>query len=256
VNPTLSMSRLAPAFASILMTIMALPAQAEMKIKPGPISGVTAEVKDARGMSWCEFGPIIGTPPNIVTHVYNSSTVDTCPAERSTEVDLVKLAANLDVPKVALNPARFWILDRAIFYQAGEVVDFGGIKAQWVASMTAEMTKTIIGGKPYSTAEITRDTEWFFAKGKPVYLLRAPDGKVWVMQVYSHAVNKTLAVDNLHLIGSKLVLPKGWKFEVKVLDKDLSLQPRRAKGIAYIMRDNLANTYMGCGFDAACNYIP
>ncbi|HSO44357.1 MAG TPA: hypothetical protein VLQ47_02440 [Rhodoferax sp.] len=256
MNPTSIMSRLAPALASILLTAMALPAQAEMKVKPGAIKGVTATVDNARGMPWCEFGPTIGTPPNIVTHVYNSSTVDTCPAERSAKVDLEKLAIDLGVPKVAVNPARFWVLDRATFYQAGEVVDFGGIKAQWVASMTAEMMKTVVSGKPYSTAEITRDTEWFFAKGKPVYLLRAPQGKVWVMQVYSHAVDKTLAVDNLHQIGSKLTLPEGWKFEVKVLEKDLSQEPRRAKGIAYIMRDNLANTYMGCGFDAACNYIP
>lgn len=249
-------SHVSLAVVTTVLAVLALPAQAEMKVKPGVIKGVTAEVNNARGMPWCEFGPILGTPPNVVTHVYNSSTVDTCPAERSAKVDLDKLAADLGVPKVAVNPARFWVMDRATFYQAGEIVDFHGIKAQWVASMTADMMKTILGGKPYSTAEITRDTEWFFAKGKPIYLLRAPGGKVWVMQVYSHAMDKTLSVDNLQQLGSKLALPEGWKFEVKLLDRDLSLQPRRAKGIAYIMRDNLANTYMGCGFDAACNYIP
>lgn len=249
-------SRYTAACTVALLATLAWPAQAEMKIKPGVIEGVTAVVKNARGMPWCEFGPILGTPPNVITHVYNSSTVDTCPEERSAKVDLIKLAADLEVPKVALNPARFWILDQATFYKAGEVVDFHGIKAQWAASMTTEMMKNLITGKPYAAAEITRDTEWLYQKGKPVYLLRAPEGKVWVLQVYSHAVDKALSLDNMHQLGSKLALPEGWKFEVKVLDKDLSMEPRRTKGVAYIMRDNLANTYMGCGFDAACNYIP
>jgi len=41
-----------------------------------------------------------------------------------------------------------------------------------------------------------------------------------------------------------------------VLEQDLSLQPRRADGIAYILRDDLGNAYQGCGFYATCNFLP
>jgi hypothetical protein len=41
--------------------------------------------------------------------------------------------------------------------------------------------------------------------------------------------NPSLDIDNLDQVGSKLKnLPKGWKFETKVLTSDLSLdEPRR-----------------------------
>ena len=89
------------------------------------------------------------------------------------------------------------------------------------------------------------------------YLLRTPEGKVWVLQVFTTDKDKTMSMETMDQLGSKLQLPEGWKFEVKMLDRDLSLQPRRvADGEAYIMRDNLGNTYQGCGFDAACSYLP
>ena len=44
------------------------------------------------------------------------------------------------------------------------------------------------------------------------------------MQEYTKDVDPTLTLDNLAQVGSKLKnLPKGWKFETKVLTKELSL---------------------------------
>lgn len=68
---------------------------------------------------------------------------------------------------------------------------------------------------------------------------------------------KDLTFEQLPQLGSKLKnLPKGWKFETKVLTKDLTIDPRKAKGVAHIIRDELHDVYEGCGFDAACNYVP
>jgi hypothetical protein len=93
-------------------------------------------------------------------------------------------------------------------------------------------------------------------KGKPAYVLRTPEGKVWVLQVYTKVKDSTLSMETLDQLGDKLQLPAGWKFEKLVLKEDLSLQPRWSDGSAYIMRDNLGNTYMGCGFDKSCSYLP
>ena len=225
-------------------------------IHPGPIEGNVVVLDDARGAPWCEVGPVVGTPPDMTVHVYNSTSVDVCTVDRSDTLDPLALAAEFNVPKIIINPERFWAMDRVTFYNAGEVVDFDGVKAVWAASMTPEMVRNILGAKRYTAAEIKRDTEWFYRKGKKVYLLRAPEGKVWVLQVYSHEVDKNLSMQNMDQIGEALVLPEGWTFEVKVLEKDLSIEPRRADGVAYILRDNLANTYEGCGYDDACNYVP
>lgn len=231
-------------------------AEPAIKINPGPVKGVTLLKENARGTVWCEIIPFVGTPPNVVAHIYTSTGVDNCTEERSSALDMTKLAADLGVTKAVMNPGRYWVFDRATAFTAGETVNFNGIKAQWGATMTPQDVAAIVGTKPYSPGRIKRDTEWFYLKGKPAYLLRAPEGKVWVLQVFTKAKDPTLSMETLDQLGKKLELPEGWTFEIKVLDKDLSLQPRWADGSAYIMRDNLGNTYMGCGFDASCSYTP
>lgn len=230
---------------------------ATIKINPGPVKGVTLVTENARGKVWCEILPMVGTPPNAVMQLYTSAFADNCTEERSSAQDMTKLAADLGVAKAVMNPGRYWAFDRVTTFTAGELVDFNGIKAHWAATMTPQDVAAIVGSKPYSVAKIKRDTEWLYLKGKPAHLLRTPEGKVWVLQVYTKAKDPTLSLETLNQLRGKLQLPEGWKFEVKVLDQDLSLQPRRvADTEAFIMRDNLGNTYMGCGFDAACSYVP
>jgi hypothetical protein len=239
-----------------LAVIVTTAAQAEIKINPGPQKGVTGVRDNVRGTVWCEVIPVMGTSPDALGHIYNSSTVDNCTEEKSDKLDKAKLAIEMKVPMVLLNTGRYWVFDKVSFFSGGETVDFGGIKAQWAATMNLQDMKNLLGSKSYTVAKITRDTEWLYRAGKPVYLLRAPEGITWIMQVYSKKVDKTLTLETLDQLGSKLQLPAGWKFETKVLDKDLALQPRWANGEAHIMWDNLGNAYQGCGFDKACAFIP
>ncbi|MGO7718827.1 hypothetical protein, partial [Rhizobium johnstonii] len=75
---------------------------------------------------------------------------------------------------------------------------------------------------PYVPTLLTRLTKWKWDDGKEVYLLREPNGTVWVMQEYTRDVDPSLTIANMKNIGHKLTkLPKGWTFETKVLEKDL-----------------------------------
>ena len=161
------------------------PAQAEIKINPGPQKGVTAVRDNVRGTVWCEVIPVMGTTPDSLGHIYSSSPVDDCTEERADKIDKAKLAAEMKVPMVLLNVGRYWTFDKVTLFNAGETLDFDGVKAQWGATMTLQDMKNLLGSKPYTVAKITRDTEWLYRKGKPVYLLRAPEGITWIMQVYS-----------------------------------------------------------------------
>ena len=87
-------------------------------------------------------------------------------------------------------------------------------------------------------------------------MLRGADGKTWVMQSYATEVDKDLTFEKLPELGSKLKLPDGFKFEVVTLTKDPTVDPRKADGLAHIIRDDHHDVYEGCGFDAACNYTP
>ena len=48
------------------------------------------------------------------------------------------------------------------------------------------------------------------------------------------------------------MLPEGWRFKPKTLERDLVLD---TKGLAHIVADNLADMYQGCTADVA-NFDP
>ena len=60
------------------------------------------------------------------------------------------------------------------------------------------------------------------------------------MQSYSQMINTSLNEKDLIALSQQLKLPAGWSYSSKILDKDLSLV---ANGIAYVLQDNLANSY-------------
>jgi nitrogen fixation protein len=79
------------------------------------------------------------------------------------------------------------------------------------------------------------------------------------MQEYTQDVDPSLTLDTLDQVGGKLMaLPQGWRFETKVLARDLSLDTARCDGWAAIIRDELHGTYQGCGYgaDTSANYVP
>ena len=76
------------------------------------------------------------------------------------------------------------------------------------------------------------------------------------MQSYTKHSDKTLTLDKLGSLASTLKLPDGGSLKGKNLDKDLTVEPTKAGGVAHIVQDNLENTYEGCGFDSACSYTP
>lgn len=228
------------------------PAQAGIKINPGPIEGVTAIRDNVRGKPWCEIIPITNTKDGPVGQIYNSIAVDDCTVERTNKLDKEKLAKEMNVPMVRINADRYWVFDRFSVFTAGETVDFGGVKAQWAATMTTDAMKKIQDSAPYTAAPIARDSEWLWRKGKPVYMLKTPEGITWILQVYTPRVDPSLSMDNLDQLGKKLKLPAGWTFETKVLDKDLAIRTKKG----YIMWDNLGGAWSGCGFDKTCSYIP
>jgi hypothetical protein len=49
----------------------------------------------------------------------------------------------------------------------------------------------------------------------------------------------------------------GWRFVLKTLDKDLTFIPPADKSyVAHAMADWFDDVYEGCGYNAACYYIP
>jgi hypothetical protein len=233
----------------------------QITLKPGAIANNEFHRADARDFAYCEIAPVLGKPPNVMAQFYNSSGPgDRCPAIEMAALDPKKLAAELGAEFVYINPTpqtarRHWVMDQLWFFKVGETVDFHGVRATWAATMSPEVMNGLLRSD-FVPGEIHRDSKYLYAKGSTVFLLRSPDGKTWVMQSYTTEVDKDLSFDQLSNLASELKLPDGFKFEVKTLTRDLTIDPRKADDVAHIIRDNLHDIYGGCGFDGACNYIP
>ena len=97
-----------------------------------------------------------------------------------------------------------------------------------------------MGSKNYTANEVARTTNFVYRAGSAVYELASPAGDIYVMQSYSQIVNPALNIKDLPVLSEQLKLPAGWTYRSRVLDQDLSLV---ANGIAYVLQDNLSNSY-------------
>ena len=122
-----------------------------------------------------------------------------------------------------------------VVQSVGETVDFHGVQGTWVASMSPELLEGMRNGV-FVPAEGHRENKYLYQKGRRVYLLHSPDGKTWVMLSYTTEVDTDLSLDQL--LGtpvSKLKLPDGFKFEIKELPRDLTIDSQRANSLAHII---------------------
>ena len=227
----------------------------KIKINIGT-SGDRRHILGTRGMPFGGMAALVGTGRNQRAHVYTATLGEGPLIPGSIEkIDPKKLAEEIGVVACVPNAGRHWTMDE-IDMHLGEVVDFQGVRMAWAGDMSADEIMQHMGG-PYVIGKILRNTNWIYKAGKQVCLLREPGGLVWVMQEYTKEVDATLTMDNIGEIGPKLKkLPEGWKFETKILDRDLHLDTRRTGKWASIMRDELGNTYECTGFDDLASYIP
>lgn len=250
------------AIVAALCAVAATSAAAQsIQLKPGAAPGRVIHRSDIRNDAYCEIAPVLGKPPNDIAQVYNTTAPgDECPGDKMAAIDPQALAGEIGAETVYLNPTpqsarRYWVIDEISEFSVGETVDFHGVKATWVASTPSELLKGVIAA-PYTPGEIRGEAMYLYSKGDKVFLMRAPDAKVWILQSYATEVDNDLSFDRLSGLDSALKLPDGYRFEVVTLRQDLTIDTRKAGGVAHVIRDELHNVYAGCGFDAACNYIP
>ena len=227
-----------------------------MNLKTGVDPTSWMSFKNTRGLPFHGMGAFVGIGKTQRAHVFTAASIPVDP-EAYKKIDPKKLAGELEVDMCAVNMGRFWLMDEIKLF-VGEMQNFHGMELRWGGDMTgAEMISQMQNA--YVPSLIRRNTVWTFKAGKSVFLLREPSGPVWVLQEYTKAVDPGLTPDNLNELGGKLKnLPQGWKFETKVLTKELTLDTGRCGGWAAIIRDDLHCTYQACGYakDTSANYVP
>ena len=212
-------------------------------------------VESTRGCAQGEIFLLTKADAHMDALVYNTTGFGPCPAEGFDAIDVEQLAQETGSDLVWKNPRRFWMMDTLTINIVGEPAEFGGVQFNLVAKMQMppgfDFTKDQ-SAMAYHPTEIHRVSEYVFASGKPVFLLRSPDGITWVMQTFTDHVDHSLTESELPSLGSRLTLADGWQFKTVILDQELTIT---TNGLAHIVPDNLSNMYQGC-VESVNNYDP
>lgn len=204
-------------------------------------SGSIAAKSDVRGSRYGEVFAVARRGFQLESRVYNTFGLNDCPTARWNALDTEALTKELGVDGVVLNGPRWWLMDAIETpHVKQEIVTLGGLQMRLVASMRIPLSRLAKGRSPYTESTIQRTTSWLFRGGAPVFELTAADGRIYVMQSYSTAIDADLSQEQLPTLGGRLGLPAGWRYAMRILDEDLHL---RVDGEAIILQDDLQNTY-------------
>jgi hypothetical protein len=183
------------------------PAQAQDKTE-------NVTVTDARNM---RFGEILVVKKTGVD-IYNTTGLNDCPAELWDKMDLEQIKKEYGAMEVQKNGPHNWMMDTQTFL-AGRKASFGGIEARYVATLPlATVQASAKGSAPYKLFTPKKTQKMVYAKGKPVFELVDPEGHVYVLEAHE----AKFPIESLAKLGEQLKeLPKGWKYQTRVLTEDL-----------------------------------
>ena len=138
-----------------------------------------------------------------------------------------------------LNGPRYWLMSRIGKKAAGPqpTQSFGGI--DMIEQATVQLASN--NPQPYNVNKVDRRAVFTFDAGRPVFELVDPDGQRWVMQTWSQVIDKSLTLDDLAGLASRLDPPQGWRYETRTLTEPLTVDTTNT--VAHVLQDELTNSY-------------
>jgi hypothetical protein len=219
------------------------------------VTGSALRVDDLRGYAQGEIFLLKKADEHLDAEVYNTTGFGPVPASAFDAIDVQQLAADTGSDLAWKNPRRFWMMDAATVNLVGEPRELQGLMFNLMARM--QMPVGFDPGQDqsamaYHPMQIRRVSKYEFRSGRPVFLLRSPQGTTWVMQTFTDHIDHDLREADLPGLAARLALPEGWQYKAATLNRALTIT---TAGVANIVPDNLANMYQGC-VDGVHNFDP
>lgn len=204
-------------------------------------TGSKRMIDDMRGVRYGEVVPMFLRDTGLEAEVYGTQMLNDCPQEFWQTLDADAIAKELGALFVKLNGPRYWMLDglgTKVAVVDPVFRDFGGITMRRIA--TIALGADFSPGS-YVERKVNRGAVFFWDAGKKVYELVNPDGLTYVMQARCIGIDPQMSEESLDTLGTKLALPAGWSYRVRVLDTELVVDT--SAHVATVLQDEFENTY-------------
>ncbi|MGA0863179.1 MAG: hypothetical protein ACO3RB_04730 [Ilumatobacteraceae bacterium] len=199
-------------------------------------------IDDMRGVRYGEVLAVYTRDGGLQAEVYGTQMLNDCPAESWDTLVADDIAKDLGAVAVKLNGPRYWVLDglgTKVAPVEPVLREFNGLLMRRIATVDLGQ---IPGGVPYSVRHVDRGAQFFWDAGKPIYELVDPDGTAYVMQALCIGVDPKMNDDGyLESLGSRLALPTGWTYRVRIADTEI-ISDTTGK-VAAVLQDEFENSY-------------
>lgn len=205
--------------------------------KPQKITGNMRNVR---------YGEVLGVfvrGSDLYAEVWGTQMLHDCPLEWWESLDPEALKTELGALGIKMNGPRNWVLDgfgNKTAHIEPVIRDFSGMPMRRIATVEFKPGEKA-GTSPYEERRVNRGAVFFWDKGTEVYELVRPDGEAYVMQALCTGVDPTIAIENLSSLGSRLQLPEGWSYRVRILEEDLVVDT--SDHLATVVQDEFENSY-------------
>jgi haloalkane dehalogenase len=196
------------------------------------------EETNLRNVRYCEILVANRHGRSAIASVYNTLGLNDCPETKWAALKADKLKTGLHATTVVLNGPRYFTMGRNALAHPGNVETFDGLDARLLAQIEIKKKQD---RTPYTENTVDRQNRYVYNRGKNAYELRAPGGRVYLMQSHSREIDKTLNEEGLLSLQDRLKLPNGWEYRAGKLEQDLVL--RNANGKARVVQDELRNSH-------------
>lgn len=195
--------------------------------------------REVRGEPYNEILIVFRYFGQIRAGVYNDIG-ETYISERDfADIDADTVKKEFGAMEVIKNGPRFWVMDEITGYYNGEEKTIAGYKMNQPGILNLSFSD-LKNRAAYSIHKVNRKTTYTYKKGEKVYELISDKNEVYTMQSASREIDSDLTIAALDNLGSRLELPDGWVYRVRVLDQDATYQ---IDGTAYVIQDEFQNSY-------------
>jgi hypothetical protein len=212
------------------------------------------------GATFCMFNAVEYKPTGLLVTIYSTYRVADCNSSEYEKLTAVSIARQLQtfmkpseivksgthtiVMSKDLSPLNYPYISigKFSFSRAGEI-SVGYLRILYLHITDARFREGYIGFN-FNPLRVSGDIFYLYDPGLTVYELISPDRKTYTMTTFTNLINPDLNIENLKDLGSSLLLPKGWTFSSRILDKPIRVQSRLGSQQIEHIFDNLGNIYV------------
>ena len=191
-----------------------------------------------RGGRYCELIVVKRKGLRGEAQVWGTQGVSECPEECQDAFDTKAIQSETGARRVVVNGPRIWLPNTpAPTPPQSARRHFGGVEMGLIATLEVKRGQS---NDPYEERVVPRKSSFTFNRGEEIFELISPEGAVYVMHSMSQTVDPRLEIDQLASLEERLKLPQGWRYQVRTLDTDLTVD---ADDKAVVLQDRFKNTF-------------